>query len=1220
MPALAIFKSFTLRPRRKRSRVSVNSATFSKSSGSIKEKRHQNGRAASEPLPNGDHGRTDENGESHQESTQSVDAPSGPNVTSSPTSNGTPGPDLNGLANAAAIANSTPQLSKTEKILDVVEDGALSLSAHQNQEKILTNILTTTLEVTGGMDVISDKITSVVENITPLMNVLNELKTLHPFVGVVVMAFQVAWSLEMTRRQNNQKVLALHVEMKDMIGVFVRLRDIKNPEVPGSDGKKIEDRMRKLVDETATTINDCANACDTYTKKKLIVKVLSGSIWEMRLAEFAVHFTKLRSEFEFELSIHTAGGVDSANEKLVDMQARMNEMLEMLGKLVSPDEARMQKAIDDRGGRDAVLENEKLLKEVSKDQLAGADTEANGKPYTFADLKDDLKADIDELITKNMEGFERKIKLGQDKIKAELESAINKMEATVIAQMESGPHDRIIDPDISQLWKDMGWRGSIKSRLFVMTLRDYFHEKWAAKIQTASANGSGFWPGAKLDGWALVYLDIQWLQPVCESFDDNASGFITTNEVNAFTEARPDKPYKWSLLHWIAYWAVGWHQSISHYAAKIRQVFAKMFAILPNITDINLPHIHKYLDQVYQDVTTVEASVNPCFVNEALRAKFSDYTESEEMRLRKKLETIQYDIDHADTLLLINGGGRIGKYIHCVLYLLLEHHFKIFRLAQKKENIINPDELWDAAGSIHLVIKAYKERYELLLSVFRQQRLDPKQQFETFANGMFRYRHDPRSLWSPKIVNTQVHPNFVYDDSLEDPAVYGEVNKTLIHGLVEEGLDYAAYDPYPPKLEPFGQVDPLLEPILGTWNALQYRKALLTVPSSGMTTMSFLPVTGEGKRLHFKASARAPSGDFTVTGQCTPAEGADKIKIVFKREFKSHVPTQYWSGTFDPSTESISGTWGTDPKDHFGVFILKRTDPLDLRFRPAPAEFDKDQPKALWKYARLAMLSQIKRKSWKWSYFQDRRHGRKKFFELYIRNGHFGKPLDADEMLEKPSFTTYHANGATVKLAKLVIFASNARIKTPGVPSIYAARHHLHTHEVAKVRRVIHIRDFGRLYQDASKTLEFARTVFRPPKPLLPDSDSDFPSHVDSSPPDSPMDAGRCVESVNRTCTHCKNAVSIPCWCYINPDAGTFICDGCEGKGFSKTQDLVRCQRIDTEFNKALGLEERLSSLERRFVTTLQDLDSKVDVRFREMEALLRRLSGTEHAKETGEE
>jgi len=180
---------------------------------------------------------------------------------------------------------------------------------------------------------------------------------------------------------------------------------------------------------------------------------------------------------------------------------------------------------------------------------------------------------------------------------------------------------------------------------------------------------------------------------------------------------------------------------------------------------------------------------------------------------------------------------------------------------------------------------------------------------------------------------------------------------------------------------------------------------------------------------------------------------------------------------------------------------------------------------------------------------------------------------------------------------------------------------HLHTHEVAKVRRIIHIRDFGRLYQDASKALHFARTVFSPAKLFHLESgyDSDFPPQSDSGA-DSPMHPSK---SLDPTCAHCKGAISIPCWCYVDPEAGTFICDGCEEKGLSDKHDLVRCQHRDPESTKALALEERLASLEKRFITLsdgLQGLDSKVDARFRDIEALLRAVLGTEHPKENNEE
>ena len=70
-----------------------------------------------------------------------------------------------------------------------------------------------------------------------LMKALDEVKNLHPFIGgtstlslkficadweiVVVMAFKTVYTLEQKRRDNEKKIIALYVEMKDMMGVLL---------------------------------------------------------------------------------------------------------------------------------------------------------------------------------------------------------------------------------------------------------------------------------------------------------------------------------------------------------------------------------------------------------------------------------------------------------------------------------------------------------------------------------------------------------------------------------------------------------------------------------------------------------------------------------------------------------------------------------------------------------------------------------------------------------------------------------------------------------------------------------------------------------------------------------------------------------------------------------------------------------------------------------------
>jgi hypothetical protein len=82
--------------------------------------------------------------------------------------------------------------------------------------------------------------------------------------------------------------------------------------------------------------------------------------------------------------------------------------------------------------------------------------------------------------------------------------------------------------------RPQGWRGSVKTRHFVMALRDYFHEKWGSSVQAVPNPDN-----AGSDNWALAYLSVVRLQPISEAFDDDASGFVTVAEVNTFTTSRP---------------------------------------------------------------------------------------------------------------------------------------------------------------------------------------------------------------------------------------------------------------------------------------------------------------------------------------------------------------------------------------------------------------------------------------------------------------------------------------------------------------------------------------------------------------------------------------------------------------------------------------------------------------------------------------------------------
>lgn len=83
------------------------------------------------------------------------------------------------------------------------------------------------------------------------------------------------------------------------------------------------------------------------------------------------------------------------------------------------------------------------------------------------------------------------------------------------------------------------WRGNVKTRLFVLTLRDHFREKaMDAKKKAQHDDQDNADTG---DTWALDYLGGSWtrIQPMMEAFDDDASGYISITEVNQFIELCP---------------------------------------------------------------------------------------------------------------------------------------------------------------------------------------------------------------------------------------------------------------------------------------------------------------------------------------------------------------------------------------------------------------------------------------------------------------------------------------------------------------------------------------------------------------------------------------------------------------------------------------------------------------------------------------------------------
>ncbi|KAJ7093996.1 hypothetical protein B0H15DRAFT_905027 [Mycena belliarum] len=1200
------------------------------------------------------------------------------------------------LLGAWTSATTDPKTSKIDKVLLKLENGVAGAMENQAKGVVIMTAVKTGLDAVGGMEAIEKGINTFMEGMPVLINALDEVAKLHPFIGVAVMAFKAVWALEQKRRDNDRKILALHMEMKEMMGVLTQLKNVKDADATAPDGSTIKGRMQIIVNATAEDIKACANACDTYIKKKLVVKILKGPMWEGKLVKFVGTFTKRRSEFEFALSIHTALGVDTANRTLgsvnettQEMNMKMDMMMKMFQQFVAPEQKEMMRVVEQKGGLQACQGNDRILQELndleakSSASAGGPSTAAKpgARPFTLEDLKDDLQTDIDSAVEKNMTVFTRKFEIQQRQLIDELSRVVAREGDRVISAVTAGPHDKIIDPNVHIIWKEMGWRGSVKTRHFVMALRDHFQE--GHKGFDGQTHDHPEMSVAQADQWALEYIDVVRLQAIAEAFDDDASGFVTVAEVNTFTTMRP---LGWSLPHWLAYAAVGHHQALQSYANKINALLAKIFAILPRILPVNKSSVNSYLDSIYYQVYTLTASVNACIVNEALQERFALYTAAEEARLKSNLEAVHYDIDALDTLALVTGEGRIDRFVLPLTLLLLERHFEIIRVSQT--HVVHHDELWDAADTMNWVFQAIGTRFELLKSIFTQQKLDLKQQFKSFSHGLYEYVNDPNLLWDTKLVQEAEFPEYTYDDSVEAQDV--DITKVSNYPVDQEPLDFEAYDP--PKVSaPLGIDEPtplaFAEGLVNVrWHGHMYWPSTSLWPSAGMWSMTLKPTSAQDGVQYFSATERANRGEFKITGECRAADEPGSVEFSFRRSFHARYQTQYFSGKWDCATETLTGTVGLedDPSKHYSAFELKRIPPEYMCFWPSPAELEANRPCALWRFAIAAVRSDIRRERWAWSLIKERGENRRRFVELYIRSSGstvFGTPLTPLEWQElgriKKTFSTADsrflhslaetriratvehnaacdvcdANIGGARITCLVCqmkdtfntidLCSNPECLTQRVMREDMQKAHLPHHDLMKVRRVVHMRQFGKTYRDAKEALKRARALFAGGTADTEDSEADWedaeghtqlPAKRLSQLPTNrlsrvpvlgisiPQTAFSGEHPTGPSCCGCKKPVSQPCWYCIQCGEASFICWECDAKGEVSfgdhdyhSHDLVRVTELIEE--KDLSMEERLTAMEERFSKhekTMEErlgrVEAVVDGRMAKMEELLGQL------------
>ncbi|PVF93623.1 hypothetical protein CPB86DRAFT_684334, partial [Serendipita vermifera] len=146
-----------------------------------------------------------------------------------------------------------------------------------------------------------------------LIDTLDQLGNIHPFVKVATGVFSVIVTMELKRRENDKKVAALVDTMREMMQVLAKLKDV-NTAKDNADGQTLEVDLEPILKNVGAAIRKAGNTIDTYYKQKFLVKFITSSHWEEKFIELAKDFEAKKGKIDFTLSLHVTVTLDTTSE------------------------------------------------------------------------------------------------------------------------------------------------------------------------------------------------------------------------------------------------------------------------------------------------------------------------------------------------------------------------------------------------------------------------------------------------------------------------------------------------------------------------------------------------------------------------------------------------------------------------------------------------------------------------------------------------------------------------------------------------------------------------------------------------------------------------------------------------------------------------------------------------------------------------------------------
>ncbi|KAJ7441736.1 hypothetical protein FB451DRAFT_117361 [Mycena latifolia] len=957
-----------------------------------------------------------------------------------------------------AVNNPNGNVSNAEKLLNKVENGAGAAASAS------TGVVATIKTIAANEEV-QEFGKAILSGVPALMSALEGLSKVHPFAAAAFLPFQFAYKQEMKRHDNEKSRIALFETIKDVMLVTVEMKGVgitPDDKRQTPDGQPVVTRLAALGQQMKKDIEECYNTLDAMQKQSLIVKFCKASGWNDKLAGFKVRFTTRRQELQFALTLNTATTIQDMSTMLKEMH---DQFMKEFQSFKTPQDRMIEAFFAANGGVDEASVNKVMaddakctvLLKLQDDQttthnIQSAYAAGPGRPRMggagpqeqhnqgLAALRKEFRSDITSVIEENMESFSKRLDLSLHLLSEDLKNDIHKEGDRVIKFLKGGPHLRLKDKIMRQVWKDQGWRGSAKTRTLVLALRDYLVERnehadndlppLSAISPSVPDQEEVQDPETAMgvplpDNWALDYLQVRRLRNLQQVLDPDTSGFSTISEVNAFTQSRHDG---WSLPRWISYWAVGWQIYATRYSTEIDNIFAEMLLIRDKVA-IQMPgnkrYINNYLSETWPFVVGLTSAIDRFEGTEWLADQFKEYIDAQETTLRSRLDRIHYDIDASDTVHEILRGEPIERSIFMLIAIIMRRHLLKMHLCLTTE--MNDEEFYDDSYTVKFVVEAAWLRYNDLLDFYKNQQIaDMKQNFDWFSCGLFSNYFE----WKDWTDEQYYKKNQIisYSAVSEISAVKAEDLKGILLHEVTPAMFNSCLGDAKSTAAATGDLSPAIpetqaltittKPLETEAQATSASLSELAASLSGVwfgfhateegnayTGMFYLKITATIRPGQTELTIEGEGSSFgrtvekvgAIEGTATIASNDVQIKVEFKQESDSD---EYgYQGIFTSDLQIINGTCSSLQSDDYpdGHFLVKKT-PTDsiMCHRPlVPRRLDAGE---LWSFACDAVIGELNRRKPSKAYFFKRMKMIKRCLELLHNDDQPGETLELSHL------------------------------------------------------------------------------------------------------------------------------------------------------------------------------------------------------------------------------